>query len=252
MKVFLRKVLFLFLFSFPIFTGINAQDSRIESQLKQNAATRIYNQHGISLNWENSSLLEIMGVESRVKAVERIKTTHGYNFDWEKWTLQELMDIEARLNTAKRIKKRSGKVLNWKRYSLEELISIENDLNPPANNIRNRRTSSGVADSRRSVGTGYNIAVIAPSISTSWEARDIMRRKRWFESSLKDADSILVVVRSGLLFPLFHSYDSVGELREDAEGQLNITGNNFHVYLFDINSDLSVSEINHQSYAAED
>jgi hypothetical protein len=99
---------------------------------------------------------------------------------------------------------------------------------------------------------GLNVAVIAHSVSTSMEAREVLRRQGWTETSLRQADAILVVCRSGLSYPLSSSYDSIKELDEDAESQLNISGSNFHVYIYRINDDLSVDEIKHSHYPADD
>ena len=96
------------------------------------------------------------------------------------------------------------------------------------------------------------VAIIAPSVSTSMEARQIMRKNGWIESSLRDAQAILVVVRTMLSNPLNYSYDSIKELQDGAETCLNITGENFAIYLYEIGSDLSVSQSKHVSYKAED
>ena len=81
-----------------------------------------------------------------------------------------------------------------------------------------------------------NVFVIAESVSTSIEARSIIRRNRWQESPFRQADFILVVVRSMLFSPLTEYYDSVEQLRLDASNQMNIAGSNFVVYIFDIDS----------------
>ncbi len=99
---------------------------------------------------------------------------------------------------------------------------------------------------------GEKVAIIAPSVSTSMEARSIMRRLGWFESNLREAKAILVVVRSMLFNPMNYSYGSIKEIRDDAERQLNISGANFHIYLYQINDDLSVTQLKHTSYKAED
>lgn len=99
---------------------------------------------------------------------------------------------------------------------------------------------------------GLNVAVIAHSISTYREAREVRRRQGWTETSLRGAEAILVVCRSGLNWPLNSSYDSIKELDEDADSQLNISGSNFHIYIYRINDDLSVDEIKHIHYPADD
>lgn len=98
---------------------------------------------------------------------------------------------------------------------------------------------------------GERIAVIAPSVSTSMEARTIMYQNGFVYSDFRDSQAILVVVRSMLWYPLFMSYDSVTELDRAANMQLNIIGTYFHVYLYTFNSDLSVSQAYHDYYEAE-
>jgi hypothetical protein len=102
------------------------------------------------------------------------------------------------------------------------------------------------------VAFATDVAVIAPSVSTRMEARAVLARLRWHETTLREAQGILVVVRSMLFNPLSSSYDSIKELQEDAEGQLNISGESFHIYIYRINSDLSVDQVKHTSYKADD
>ena len=97
---------------------------------------------------------------------------------------------------------------------------------------------------------GLSVYVIAPSVSTSMEARLIRMKNGWTESRLRQADAILVVVRSMLFNPLDYSYDSVKELEEDADSQLNISGENFHVYLYSVDDDMKVRQEKHVSYKA--
>lgn len=101
--------------------------------------------------------------------------------------------------------------------------------------------------------SGEKVAVIAPSVSTSIEARSLLKKNGWIESGLREADFILVVVRSMLMSPLNFSYDCYKELLFDAEGQLNIVGANYCVYLYQIDDDdLSLLEIKHFHYEAGD
>jgi hypothetical protein len=81
------------------------------------------------------------------------------------------------------------------------------------------------------------------------EARSLLG---WHEVALRDASGILVVVRSMLFNPLSSSYDSIKELQEEAENQLNISGENFHIYIYSITPDLGATEGKHTSYKAED
>lgn len=100
---------------------------------------------------------------------------------------------------------------------------------------------------------GLSLAVIAHSVSTSMEARKVLRQQGWSEtSSLRQAEGILVVCRSTLSYPLSSSYNSIKELDKDADSQLNISGPNFHVYLYRINDKLSVDEVKHIQYPANE
>lgn len=100
---------------------------------------------------------------------------------------------------------------------------------------------------------GLSVAVIAHSISTRMEARQVLRRQGWTETTnLRQADGILVVCRSGLNWPLNSSYRSIKELDDNANSQLNISGSNFHIYVYRINDDLSVDEVKHIHYPAND
>ena len=98
---------------------------------------------------------------------------------------------------------------------------------------------------------GLSVAVIAPSVSTSMEARAVLARQGWSQTNLRNADGILVVVRSMLFNPLSYSYRSIGDLQHDADTQLNISGENFHIYLYQINDDLGVTQLKHSSYKAK-
>ena len=98
-----------------------------------------------------------------------------------------------------------------------------------------------------------NVAVIAPSISASIKAREIKNQNGWLEVDPQQADYILVVVRSNMeFFPLSSTYDSYGELSEDAENLPNITGSNYHIYLYELKDDLSANEVKHNHFEAED
>jgi hypothetical protein len=79
-----------------------------------------------------------------------------------------------------------------------------------------------------------------------------LQRLGWYETNLRDASGILVVVRSMLFNPLSSSYDSIKELQEAAESQLNISGESFHIYIYSISPDLGVTQVKHTSYKAED
>lgn len=95
------------------------------------------------------------------------------------------------------------------------------------------------------------VAVIAPSLSTAAKARSIMQSLKLTEVSPKDADIILVVVRSLLYYPLSPSYDSYRDLQRDAENQLNISGPTYHIYFYEHLGDLTIRELKHISEPAE-
>jgi hypothetical protein len=94
-------------------------------------------------------------------------------------------------------------------------------------------------------------ALIAPSVSTSIMARRILAEMYLSEVPLKRADRVLVVVRSSLSDPLNYSYETVCELRTDAESQLNIAGPKYHIYIYSMDDELRASELSHKSFAAD-
>jgi GNAT superfamily N-acetyltransferase len=101
---------------------------------------------------------------------------------------------------------------------------------------------------------GPIVYVVAPGASPAAEAGRILRVCRWTDTTaLRDADAVLVVVRSSSGQPLDHNYDLLKWLRDDAAAQLNDSGAQFHVYLFSITrQDLSLHEVSHRSYDAVD
>ena len=89
----------------------------------------------------------------------------------------------------------------------------------------------------------------APSPSTQREAGRILRFCRWSDTSVvRDADALLVVVRSSGSHPLAPSYDNFKWLRDDASSQLNESGPQFHVYLFLLRPDQGFQQSVHRSY----
>lgn len=95
------------------------------------------------------------------------------------------------------------------------------------------------------------VAVIAPSISTSAKAREILAETKIKQIPFRYAEKILVVVRSALFNPLQATYDSVGELQGDSDRQLNIAGPKFHVYVYSMDDDLKVTQVSHKSLDAD-
>ena len=75
------------------------------------------------------------------------------------------------------------------------------------------------------------------------EARTIMYKNGFVYADFRDGQTILVVVRSMLFNPLIFQYDAVKDLDNAAKMQLNICGSYFHIYLFNFNSDLSVTQV---------
>ncbi len=99
---------------------------------------------------------------------------------------------------------------------------------------------------------GPLVYVVATSASTQREAARLMRFCRWSDTTaLKDADMVLVVVRSSGSTPLNSFYDSAKWLVDDASSQLNESGPLFHTYLFSIRKNLSLDQVNHRTYEAE-
>jgi hypothetical protein len=97
-----------------------------------------------------------------------------------------------------------------------------------------------------------SVAVIAPSVSTSMMATKLIAEKGWIETNPKTADFLLVVVRSSLSDPLNGSYEDYGELKRDAEMQLNLIGPKFHVYLYKMDDNLRCVQTDHTSFDAKD
>jgi len=94
--------------------------------------------------------------------------------------------------------------------------------------------------------------LVAPSASTLREARAMLRFCRWSDTSaVRDADFVLVVVRSSGSQPMEPSYDSLKWLRDAASSQLNESGAQFHVYLYSIRQDLTFLQASHHSYDAD-
>jgi len=99
---------------------------------------------------------------------------------------------------------------------------------------------------------GPLVYVVATSPSTKREAGRLMRFCRWNDTTaLKDADMVLVVVRSSGSSPLHSFYDSAKWLVDDVSSQLNESGPLFHTYLYSIRRNLSLDETNHRTYEAE-
>jgi len=83
-------------------------------------------------------------------------------------------------------------------------------------------------------------------------ATKLIAEKGWIETNPKTADFLLVVVRSSLSDPLNGSYEDYGELKRDAEMQLNLIGPKFHVYLYKMDDNLRCVQTDHTSFDAKD
>lgn len=99
---------------------------------------------------------------------------------------------------------------------------------------------------------GKRVAVIARSVSTRMHARTILSEKGWHITESENADAVLVVVRSELSYPLDYCYDDLKKLSEDADGQLNISGSNFVVYLYSAYNDQPTCQLSRVRYPAHD
>jgi hypothetical protein len=99
------------------------------------------------------------------------------------------------------------------------------------------------------VPQGPVVFVVAPSGSTAAEAKRLLHFCRWTDTTaLRDADLVVVVVRSSSGGPMAPAYDSMKWLRDEANSLLNESGAQFHVYLYTIRQDLSLLETSHRSY----
>ncbi|MEP0765119.1 MAG: hypothetical protein HRF45_01060 [Fimbriimonadia bacterium] len=99
---------------------------------------------------------------------------------------------------------------------------------------------------------GSRMTVIAPSTATRDVARQVMRQSGWSEAKPKQADGVLVVVRSSMHDPLFTSSRSCFcDLRKNAERQPNLSGSKYHIYVYRLNDDLTVTEVKHTTRDAK-
>ena len=234
-----------------------SQSTLDNSSLRHDTAARIAREHQVTLDWRQKTLLDLMDTEARLSAVKRIRSTYGVAFEWRKTTLLELMDAESRMGAAKRISQATKTTIDWKQHTLMQLMEMEarlsgvdvDTIKKQAAESATRRVPPAV---EKATGRGLGVYVIAPSVSTSMEARSIRMKKGWVESDLRQADAILVVVRSMLFNPLDYTYDSIKELKDDAESQLNISGEKFHIYIYSIDDKMKVSQQRHVSYKAND
>lgn len=95
------------------------------------------------------------------------------------------------------------------------------------------------------------VYVVAPSDSTEAEASVIVQGSGWRRVGRGESASVLVVVRSGEVFPLEPTYHSMAALEEAAALQPNATGPRFHVYVFGVDATSALRQVKHLSYDVE-
>jgi len=96
---------------------------------------------------------------------------------------------------------------------------------------------------------GPLVYLVAPSASTMAEARRMLRFCRWTDTTaVRDADAVLVLVRSSSSEPMASQYDSLKWLRDAANSLPNEAGAQFHVYLYRIRPDLTFMQLSHRAY----
>ncbi|GMV36120.1 MAG: hypothetical protein AMXMBFR61_06280 [Fimbriimonadales bacterium] len=99
---------------------------------------------------------------------------------------------------------------------------------------------------------GSRMTVIAPSTAAREVARQVMRQSGWSDAKPKQADGVLVVVRSSMYNPLFTSSRSCFcDLRRNAERQPSLSGSKYHIYVYRLNDDLTVTEVRHTTRDAK-
>lgn len=99
---------------------------------------------------------------------------------------------------------------------------------------------------------GSRMTVIAPSMAARDVARQVLRQSGWSEAKPKQADGVLVVVRSSMHNPLLTSGRTCFcDLRKNAERQPNLTGSKYHIYVYRLNDDLTVTEVQHTTREAK-
>jgi len=99
---------------------------------------------------------------------------------------------------------------------------------------------------------GSRMTVIASSSAARDVARQVMRQSGWSEAKPKQADGVLVVVRSSMYDPLFtRSGSCFCDLRKNAERQPSLSGSKYHIYVYRLNDDLTVTKLKHTTRDAK-
>jgi hypothetical protein len=113
-------------------------------------------------------------------------------------------------------------------------------------------TSVAPLDGQAQPVQGPIVHTYAPSASTQREAGRIRRLCRWTDTTVvRDADALLVVVRSSGPDPMAPSYDSFKWLRDEASSLLNDSGSIFHVYLYVMRPAQGFQQAAHRSYEVD-
>jgi hypothetical protein len=97
-----------------------------------------------------------------------------------------------------------------------------------------------------------NVAIIAPSASTAVKAGELIALDHLNEVDASAAEAYLVVTRSDLTYPLSSFYSDERGLRGAVESQFNSSGSFYHMYLYAVNRDASLTEIRHTVFSAEE
>lgn len=93
------------------------------------------------------------------------------------------------------------------------------------------------------------VAVIAPSSENRGVARELLRHFKVSEVPPQKAVGVLVVLSTiSASDPLDMSYESYSELSKESESSGYISGTIHHVYLYRINDDSTVTQLDHKSF----
>ncbi len=104
-------------------SSASAQSSFDDSLMRRDVASRVARDHGVKMDWQQKSLMQLMDAEARLNTTKRIRDEYGVSFDWQKITLTVLMDAEARMGTARRVSQATNKPVDWKQYTLIQLFT---------------------------------------------------------------------------------------------------------------------------------
>jgi len=136
--------------------------------------------------------------------------------------------------------------------SVEDILLLQDEINrlqreneKRADRIEELGATIEYLEAKLSGMAPEGIAVIAPSEETLEIAEQIRMRLGLGEILPKVADRVLVVVLSDLENPLSYSYGLYGDLAIEANQQMDVKASMFHAYIYQINDDLSVQQIEH-------